>query len=195
MNSTLPQGDRALRLSACAFLRARESIHKQAMFSCRLAARRGACMLWGAGGRRDSARTGAARTREMRYKYAKESDLSVWVFDSTIDAGTLGEIARMLEEADFRVNASRAFLDLSGVERVDLDSKKLQAFTGFNRPLLDPSIDIRVAALVVSPLAYVIVRLYEEFMADANVTFRMCKERSECAEFLQLPEDLLSPDR
>lgn len=129
----------------------------------------------------------------MRYRYVEEFDLSIWVFDRTIDAGTLDEIARMLQEADFRVNASRAFLDESAVERVVLDSKKFEAFTGFNRPLLDPDVGIRVAALVANPLAYVIVRLYEDLMADVNVTIRMCRERSECAEFLQVPEDLLSP--
>ena len=130
----------------------------------------------------------------MQRRYDKERSLSTWVYGPVIAQATLQETARMMMEAEDWAEASRIFLDLSAVERVDLSTADIAAFREVNSPLLAPSASIRVAALACNPIAEGVVRMYEGIVSAAGVTFRIFAERSECAEFLGVPEALLSPD-
>ena len=130
----------------------------------------------------------------MHYSYNAEFDLCIWLFDAAIDATVVVEIMHILRGPEQKHGASRWFLDLSYVERIDIDFDEIADFARFDKSLLDPNVAVRAAALVSTPLAFGVVRMYQTLMSDANLDLRILHFRSECADFLQVPEAFLGAD-
>lgn len=129
----------------------------------------------------------------MRYVYRVKHDLSIWFFEPAIDERVIAEIMKILRGPDLRQHASRWFLDLSLVERIDIDFNKISDFARFDRSTLDSKVAVRAAALVSTPLAFGVVRMYQALMSDANLDLRIFHQRGECANFLGVPHDALMP--
>jgi hypothetical protein len=129
----------------------------------------------------------------MRYVYRVKHDLSIWFFEPAIDERVIAEIMKILRGPDLRQRALRWFLDLSLVERIDIDFNRISDFARFDRSTLDPKVAVRAAALVSTPLAFGVVRMYQTLMSDTNLDLRIFHQRSECANFLGVPQDALTP--
>ena len=127
----------------------------------------------------------------MHYKYKAEFDLSIWLFNKNIDASIVAEIMGILRGAELKQSASKWFLDLSLVERIDIDFDKIAGFARFDKGLLDPEVAVQAAALVSTPLAFGVVRMYQALMSDANLDLCVFYHRSECANFLGVPMSTL----
>ena len=127
----------------------------------------------------------------MRHIYKKTHDLSMWFFDSVIDWDNLIRIMALIRSGGRRRDASRCFLDLSMVHKIDLDFNHLLAFSKFDKAIMNPSIQVRYAFLTPTPLTFGMVRMYEGLMADANAAIKSFKVRNECAMFLNVPLNVL----
>jgi hypothetical protein len=123
----------------------------------------------------------------MNYNYIAEFDLSIWLFNKIVDASTLAEIMGILRGPELKHGASKWFLDLSLVDRIDMDFDKIAGFARFDRGLLDPNVTVQAAALVSTPLAFGVVRMYQALMSDANLDLCIFHQRSECGNFLGVP--------
>jgi hypothetical protein len=123
----------------------------------------------------------------MYYNYIAEFDLSIWLFNEIVDASTLAEIIGILRGSELKHSASKWLLDLSLVDRIDIDFDKIAGFARFDKGLLDPNVEVQAAALVSTPLAVGVVRMYQTLMSDANLDVCIFYQRSECADFLGVP--------
>ena len=123
----------------------------------------------------------------MHYNYKAEFDLSIWLFNKIVDGSTLADIMGILRGPELKHGASKWFLDLSLVDRIDIDFDKIAGFARFDKGLLDPNVSVRAAALVSTPLAFGVVRMYQALMSDANLDLCIFYQRSECADFIGVP--------
>ena len=130
----------------------------------------------------------------MHHIYRKPYDLSMWFFDPVIDWDIMIRMMTMIRSGGRWHDVSRCFFDLSMVHKVDLDFNHLLAFSKFDKAIMDPCIHVRYAFLAPTPLTFGMVRMYEGLMADANAGIKSFKVRSECAEFLNVPYNILLPD-
>ncbi len=85
--------------------------------------------------------------------------------------------------------AHRELIDLSELERTDVETASLRKTASTFRSLDETVFESRVAILATSDVAFGLARMYLSFRGDSTVELEVFRGRAAALEWLRLPED------
>jgi len=83
------------------------------------------------------------------------------------------------------------FLDLTGVETVELDLSDAEILAGFRDALSAPTTERKTAIIANSSLIEILIEALKHFANDSRIKIKICKDLDESAEFLSVQGSVL----